>query len=68
MSTNTLLSQTTSTSNSTSDTEIKISNKSQILSAAVLGFIIMIGVGLSPMEVAHNAAHDTRHSFAFPCH
>mgnify|MGYP000083921932 CR=1 FL=1 len=62
MSTNTLLSQTTS------NTEIKISNKSQILSAAILGFIIMIGVGLSPMEVAHNAAHDTRHSFAFPCH
>jgi len=64
MSTNTLSSQTATTS----DTEIKISNKSQILSAAVLGFIIMIGVGLSPMEVAHNAAHDTRHSFAFPCH
>ncbi len=42
--------------------------KSQILSAAILGFIIMIGVGLAPMEVAHNAAHDTRHSFAFPCH
>jgi len=52
----------------TSSTEIKISSKSQILSAAILGFIIMIGVGLAPMEVAHNAAHDTRHSFAFPCH
>ncbi len=59
-----MLTQTTSTSN----TEVKISNKSQILSAAILGFVIMIGVGLAPMEVAHNAAHDTRHSFAFPCH
>jgi cobalt transporter subunit CbtB len=49
-------------------TDVSISKKSQILSAAILGFVIMIGVGLSPMEVAHNAAHDTRHSFAFPCH
>ena len=48
--------------------EVSVSKKSQILSAAILGFIILIGVGLSPMEVAHNAAHDTRHSFAFPCH
>ncbi len=50
------------------NTEVSVSKKSQILSAAILGFVIMIGVGLSPMEVAHNAAHDTRHSFAFPCH
>ena len=50
------------------NTEVSASKKSQILSAAILGFVIMIGVGLSPMEVAHNAAHDTRHSFAFPCH
>ena len=50
------------------NTQVSVSKKSQILSAAILGFIIMIGVGLSPMEVAHNAAHDTRHSFAFPCH
>jgi cobalt transporter subunit CbtB len=25
-------------------------------------------VGLSDMSVAHNAAHDTRHSIGFPCH
>ncbi len=25
-------------------------------------------VGFSPMAVAHNAAHDTRHSIGFPCH
>ncbi|MEH6345203.1 MAG: CbtB domain-containing protein [Bermanella sp.] len=61
-----MLTQTTSTN--TNSAEVKISNKSQILSAAILGFVIMMGVGLSPMEVAHNAAHDTRHSFAFPCH
>jgi len=57
-------------SQTTSATEVSLPalQNSQILSAAILGFIIMIGVGLAPMEVAHNAAHDTRHSFAFPCH
>lgn len=38
--------------------------------AAVLlfGFAILFGVGFMPMEAVHNAAHDTRHSFVFPCH
>jgi len=40
----------------------------QLLSAAVLGLTLLVGVGFSPMDVAHNAAHDTRHSVAFPCH
>ena len=37
---------------------------------AVLGFgaFILFMVGFSPMPEAHNAAHDTRHSLAFPCH
>jgi len=59
-----MLSQTASTT----EVSLPALQNSQILSAAILGFIIMIGVGLAPMEVAHNAAHDTRHSFAFPCH
>ncbi len=52
----------------TTDVSMSTMQNSQILSAAILGFIIMIGVGLAPMDIAHNAAHDTRHSFAFPCH
>ena len=40
----------------------------QLAAAAVLGLLVLIGVGLAPMDVAHNAAHVTRHSFAFPCH
>ncbi len=40
----------------------------QIAGAILLGFVILYGVGLSNMEVAHNAAHDARHAFAFPCH
>jgi len=26
------------------------------------------GVGFSHIEAVHNAAHDTRHANAFPCH
>ncbi|MGH8548856.1 MAG: CbtB domain-containing protein [Methylococcales bacterium] len=36
--------------------------------AAVLGLIILFAVGFAPVPAMHNAAHDTRHSFAFPCH
>ncbi|MFL6600074.1 MAG: CbtB-domain containing protein [Steroidobacteraceae bacterium] len=31
-----------------------------------LGFIFV--VGFAPVSAVHNAAHDTRHSAAFPCH
>ena len=37
------------------------------LSAAVLGLVILYGVGFAPLA-AHNAAHDARHAAAFPCH
>lgn len=36
--------------------------------AAFLGLIMIWGVGFSHIEVIHNAAHDTRHANAFPCH
>ncbi len=55
-------------SNSLSNTDKAISKQSQLFSAAILGFLIVCGVGLAPMDVVHNAAHDARHSFAFPCH
>ncbi|MFD2230079.1 CbtB domain-containing protein [Alkalimarinus sediminis] len=44
------------------------SKRSQIFAAAFLGLTIVFAVGLLPMDAAHNAAHDTRHSAAFPCH
>jgi cobalt transporter subunit CbtB len=31
-----------------------------------LGFVFL--VGFAPMSAVHNAAHDTRHTAAFPCH
>lgn len=36
--------------------------------AALFGGFVLFGVGFSTLSAAHNAAHDSRHSFAFPCH
>jgi cobalt transporter subunit CbtB len=36
--------------------------------AVVLGLFVIWGVGFSQIAVLHNAAHDARHSMAFPCH
>jgi cobalt transporter subunit CbtB len=33
-----------------------------------LGTVLVFLVGMSHMNAAHNAAHDTRHSIGFPCH
>ncbi|MEH6358063.1 MAG: CbtB domain-containing protein [Pseudomonadales bacterium] len=38
------------------------------LTALAFGAILVFAVGFAPMSVAHNAAHDVRHSMAFPCH
>jgi len=40
----------------------------QLALAGLLGIFIVGFSGFSHMEVAHNAAHDYRHSMAFPCH
>jgi cobalt transporter subunit CbtB len=36
--------------------------------ALLLGAFIVLSAGFAPLGVIHNAAHDARHSFAFPCH
>ena len=36
--------------------------------AALLGALVIWGVGFSHIDIVHNAAHDTRHSTGFPCH
>ena len=36
--------------------------------AGLLGAVLIWGVGFSPIQMLHNAAHDTRHSTGFPCH
>jgi len=40
----------------------------QTFAALIFGMVIIYGVGFAPMGYAHNAAHDVRHSVAFPCH
>ena len=36
--------------------------------AMVLGLFLVFGTGLAQPDILHNAAHDARHAFAFPCH
>ena len=38
------------------------------LVALLLGAFLVLGVGFAPLPAVHDAAHDTRHGFAFPCH
>ena len=40
----------------------------QAAMAILLGVFVIGVVGFSHIDVVHNAAHDTRHSNAFPCH
>ena len=36
--------------------------------AFALGAVLLFAAGFAQPVVAHNAAHDTRHAFSFPCH
>lgn len=36
--------------------------------AVVFGAFLVFGVGFAHPSAIHNAAHDGRHAFAFPCH
>lgn len=45
-----------------------VSSVMQAIGALTFGVIIVFAVGFMPVDAAHNAAHDTRHSLAFPCH
>jgi cobalt transporter subunit CbtB len=38
------------------------------ISAMILGACLVYFAGFSHIDAVHNAAHDTRHSSAFPCH
>ena len=46
--------------------------RSETMIAVVLGLVVgtllIIGVGFAHPQAIHNAAHDTRHTTAFPCH
>lgn len=36
--------------------------------AMILGGVLVYGAGFASANTLHNAAHDGRHAFAFPCH
>ncbi len=40
----------------------------QTAAALAFGIVILFAVGFAPLQAAHNAAHDVRHTLAFPCH
>lgn len=46
--------------------------RAEVLKAALVAFaigaVIVFGVGFAHPDALHNAAHDTRHTLAFPCH
>ncbi|MBT5912834.1 MAG: CbtB-domain containing protein [Rhodospirillaceae bacterium] len=39
-----------------------------VLLGLLVGAFFILGVGFTHSDTIHNAAHDTRHSTAFPCH
>lgn len=56
----------------TLQTTVKTIARSDVLAPAVLalllGAFLVLGTGFAHSDTIHNAAHDSRHSFAFPCH
>ena len=50
------------------ETTSAFSLRLQIGAALLLGMLLVAGTGFAHIEAVHNAAHDTRHSLAFPCH
>jgi len=38
------------------------------IGSLLVGLACVYLVGFAPMMTVHNAAHDTRHTSAFPCH
>ncbi len=62
-----MIDQTTRISTTRSQTR---PSRTPLVAAAMLGLALLFAVGFvqGQGDVVHNAAHDTRHSFAFPCH
>jgi cobalt transporter subunit CbtB len=57
-----------STSHTASSTTTLSQRLGAAIGASILGACLVYFAGFSHIEAVHNAAHDTRHSAAFPCH
>ena len=60
--------KTVNTTTKTFSAATPASRAFQLSLAAMLGLFVVGFVGFSHVDIAHNAAHDYRHSMAFPCH
>lgn len=54
--------------NSATATDARATVLAPAVLALLLGAFLVLGTGFAHSDTIHNAAHDTRHSFAFPCH
>ena len=59
---------TASHSTSASSAATQTQRLTAAVSAMILGACLVYFAGFSHIDAVHNAAHDTRHSAAFPCH
>ncbi|CAI8784990.1 Cobalt transporter [Pseudomonas sp. IT-P253] len=65
----TITSTNHSTNHSTASTTTTLSQRlTAAVCASILGACLVYFAGFSHIAAVHNAAHDTRHSSAFPCH
>lgn len=57
---------------STPMSSTQAASRTQVVGGAVLaivfGVFLLFATGFAQPASIHNAAHDTRHAFAFPCH
>lgn len=57
------------TTTSISTPQASVSERIKAVAAALLlGGVLVYAVGFAASASVHNAAHDTRHGLAFPCH
>jgi cobalt transporter subunit CbtB len=49
-------------------TDVRSARSLQSAMAVCFGLFVVGFVGFSHVDLVHNAAHDTRHANAFPCH
>jgi cobalt transporter subunit CbtB len=60
-----MIDQTTTLETST---QVRARAVTAALVAMAFGAFVVAAVGFAGAMEIHNAAHDSRHSFAFPCH
>ena len=58
----------TTTRHASAVTSTQAQRLAAAIGAALLGAVLVWFAGFSHIDAVHNAAHDTRHSAAFPCH